>query len=318
MSIKWIAQSSRKNYMILLIILLLVSMGIPACDNGEDSDSHINTDTPTLVERTSTPSPIKTVTPTEEAAMEPTMTPYTGEDEATPVHTQEIEEEPEATATPSIEEEHPAEFPDQTCPDEMIDKRTVVYRGWEYHISDETLDWILNNCDIPKPELTLTFETNPHSITPMGETQTHGGDPHGGIDFYWDTKPKLYSFEDGVVMKIVERDHGDAIIYDVNIKIGIYAITYQELESSNPELEVGMEVQKGDFIGYPWDPGGNKMFHWDFGYYHDYDQYPNPRLCPVPFLDQESELLLEEIWANTEWEYKDQFPYICNGPYSIE
>ncbi|TSC79123.1 MAG: hypothetical protein G01um101433_20, partial [Parcubacteria group bacterium Gr01-1014_33] len=61
--------------------------------------------------------------------------------------------------------------------------------------------------------------------------------------------------------------------------------------------------------------------HWEFGYYpedwqvRDYEMpYPD-RLCPMKYFDENSKQRIEEIWDKSPWDYRKEFPYICNGIY---
>lgn len=56
------------------------------------------------------------------------------------------------------------------------------------------------------------------------------------------------------------------------------------------------------------------MIHWNFGYYEGSWRgiYPE-RLCPLTYFDNESRVLIEQIWEKTKWDYKAKYPLVCNG-----
>lgn len=170
--------------------------------------------------------------------------------------------------------------------------------------------------------MNVPFDKNdpPYGIIPMGETVYHpkpkNPKGHSGIDFQWDHKAPVLAAADGVVVGIRKVPSSNTM--DVGIQSGKYLNGYTELESYNPKLKVGTKVAAGAFIGYPWHPPGTKsgyrMFHWQFGYYTDNPLLPD-RLCPLSYLDDESRSLIETVWANAEWEHKEEFQDICSGDY---
>ncbi len=169
--------------------------------------------------------------------------------------------------------------------------------------------------------LPFSLDTPPHTILPMGETIYHpepqnpGG--HPGIDFLWKRKVPILASASGIVTDILPSD-GHQGLWDVGVVSGNFLISYTELSSYNPNLKKGSSVNQYDFIGYPSpvDDNQNYMIHWNFGTYGQQPIYPH-RLCPLAYFDSASQDSIKRTWQNTIWEYKDQFPKICNGIYDI-
>ncbi len=165
----------------------------------------------------------------------------------------------------------------------------------------------------------------PYGLIPLGETVNHPkpANPRGhpGIDFQWNHKASILAAADGVVTDIVNVDHPSAPnTWDVLvISNNCYQIGYTELESHNPALSIGGAITAGSFIGYPQHPPGShstyRMIHWEFGYFADYKMYPD-RLCPMTYFDSHASALIEQVWANTAWESKPQFPLVCSGDFN--
>lgn len=169
--------------------------------------------------------------------------------------------------------------------------------------------------------LPFSHENLPYDILPMGETLNHpkpqNPQGHPGIDFIWNKKVPIISSSDGVITKI--QKHFDGRTWDVEIKSGSYALRYTELGGYNNKLTTGKTISKGDFIGYPQQPFENSkdrntnffMIHWEFDYYSSFSD----RLCPLTYFDSDSLKLINEIWENSLYKEKNQFPYICSGDY---
>lgn len=177
-----------------------------------------------------------------------------------------------------------------------------------------------------KPVLILPFarEDNAENIIPMGETITHHGEPHVGIDFAWSREVKIRASLAGNVVFLAQREAEEAHegVWDVYVKTGKYVIGYTELSFVNPEVYLGKKVGAGEWVGDNWEsvPADNHWnIHWEFGYYPegwehmDYAKpYPD-RLCPMNYFDADSKQRIEQIWARTAWDYKKDFPHICSG-----
>jgi len=183
--------------------------------------------------------------------------------------------------------------------------------------------------------LTLPFaekdlpDYKPDTMIPLGETVSHGdGEAHTGIDFHWTKKVPIIAVSDGIITFIAKGESRPISAgtkkdtWDVGVKTGQYLNTYTELDEVNPNLKAGDNVQRGDFIGYPWhqydvEPDfvlDRYKIHWNFGY-DDGGQYPEPRLCPMTYFDANSKRLIEQIWNDNQWDYKNQFQEICSGEY---
>lgn len=181
-----------------------------------------------------------------------------------------------------------------------------------------------------RPVLALPWDKDPYDMLPMGETESHDGEPHVGIDFFFRPNTRILAAAGGEVIYIKQQSgegESHAGLWDVFVQTGRYTTGYTELERVNPTLTVGSSVQKGDWIGDPNHLLGEEgMIHWEFGYsrgggLHHFgagDQAPNPeRLCPVTYFDENSRKKLEAIWQESlkTWHLKDEFPYICSGIY---
>ncbi len=155
----------------------------------------------------------------------------------------------------------------------------------------------------------------PFGLIPMGETVYHpkpdNPEGHPGIDFLWDHRATIVASAPGAVAYL-EAGYWPGT-WDVVVRTGKYLIGYTEMESYNPTLRVGTEVDAGSFIGYPGPSHNRWMIHWEFGYDVGF-RYPD-RLCPMTYFDEASRALMEQVWAGTEWEYKPQFPEICSGDF---
>ena len=194
-------------------------------------------------------------------------------------------------------------------------------------LKNQTNTSILEPIDTINPDkiiLSVPFDKQdpPFGLIPMGETVYHPKPQnpmgHPGIDFQWDHQAPILASVGGEIIDI-EKGESWVNLWDVRIRSGIYQISYTELESYNPELIVGIKIKVGTLIGYPQHPDKitdqpkYRMIHWEFGYFTG-SKYPD-RLCPMNYFDATSRAILETIWANTQWEYKKDFPNICSGDY---
>lgn len=179
--------------------------------------------------------------------------------------------------------------------------------------------------------LTLPFapEDDPHGLLPMGETVSHGGEPHVGIDFFWDREVDVVASAPGEVIYVEQRTEGHAGTWDVFVRTGEYVVGYTEMGRVNPELAVGDRVERGEWLGTNWEAipeDDHWMIHWEFGYaregwrnYSEGDRVPHPeRLCPMTYFTDGSRSRVEAVWEDTEWvrdgeDLKERFPYICSG-----
>ena len=71
---------------------------------------------------------------------------------------------------------------------------------------------------------------------------------------------------------------------------------------------------------------GTHSIHWEFGTWEKVsDPKPNPegiiehyrttRICPVPYFSDSERRTLLKIWESAQYNEKDEFPDVCNGPY---
>lgn len=172
--------------------------------------------------------------------------------------------------------------------------------------------------------LPIDSEHLPTRLEPMGETinhdAKHGG--HPGIDYQWESvvePSKIYASAKGVIAEISydEQWKWKIIIYHEEFD-GEYYTLYNHLDQYDTNLEVGSQVEKHDFLGYPmhleYDSGSTlDVIHWEFG--KRTGERLGERLCPMTYFDEESRILIEEIWDSASYEFKDQFPKICSGFY---
>jgi hypothetical protein len=166
-------------------------------------------------------------------------------------------------------------------------------------------------------------ENPPDGLQPMGETINHevkyGG--HPGIDYQWgdvDPSPKIYSVAKGVIVEIINTDLGWTITTGHSGFDKEYFVRYAHLGSYDTSLKVGTEVDTHTFIGYAMHPNvpdpNMHMIHWEFGKMDEWGRYDD-RLCPMTYFDEDSRILIEEIWENSPYSHKVQFPKICSGFY---
>ena len=172
--------------------------------------------------------------------------------------------------------------------------------------------------------LPIDSEHLPNRLEPMGETinhdAKHGG--HPGIDYQWQNvvePSKIYASAKGVIAEISydEQWKWKIIIYHEEFD-GQYYTLYNHIDQYDTNLEVGSQVEKHDFLGYPMhlesDSGSTlDVIHWEFG--KRTGERLGERLCPMTYFDEESRILIEEIWDSASYEFKDQFPKICSGVY---
>ncbi len=200
---------------------------------------------------------------------------------------------------------------------------------------------------VPEPELgpriiiTLPFDPQnpPDGMMPMGETVHH--DPpngHPGIDFQWYTDtgpPKIYSVATGVIVEITQDEERIEIHDQITWVITInhtgfdkqYYTRSTDLSSYNTNLMVGDVIDEYTFLGYAMHPVevddlNMHMIHWEFGVglssYSDSGKERmgyGERLCPLTYFDEDSRVLIEEVWEAAGYNEKDQFPLLCNGFY---
>ena len=171
---------------------------------------------------------------------------------------------------------------------------------------------------------------------PMGETIHHAREApwgHPGIDFIWSYKAPLVIVLNGEVVQIIEFESKEPglLEYYVSVITNEFIVNYEAIEiySANPSLDVGSQVVAGQIIGYATPVGANDgyyMTHWEFGTYLKVDEpKPNPeghimqyrtqRLCPVPYFTEPEQQRLFRIWEIANYNERDQFPDLCNGPF---
>jgi len=137
----------------------------------------------------------------------------------------------------------------------------------------------------------------------------------------------------GEVVQIIVSDskqHG-LLEYSVAVITNEFIVNYEviELYSVNPSLDVGSQVVAGQLIGYATPVGmgdGWHMTHWAWGTYRKNDDskpnregivmlYYTKYLCPVPYFTEPERQRLSRIWNISNYNGRDQFPDLCNGPY---
>jgi hypothetical protein len=181
----------------------------------------------------------------------------------------------------------------------------------------------------PPPVIYLPFsdELMPNGMSPMGETIEHDGpEGHRGIDFGWADPlilPTIRASMDATITTIKAGTHHIGT-WDVATQNGIYGVDYTELESVNPNLQVGDIVQVGDFIGYPQDTSNDpeseaRMIHWQFGiadYQEVFEGFVDLHLCPLTYFASEERTTLEQLWEEVALpKFQENAPYLCNGYY---
>jgi hypothetical protein len=190
----------------------------------------------------------------------------------------------------------------------------------------------------PQPLLVLPFtmEHEPTGMMPMGETAIHSREApwgHPGIDFQWPYKAPMIIALDGEIVQIISQDSRQPGLpeYTVAVITNEFIVNYEviELYSVNPALEVGNQVVVGQLIGYATPIGlGDEMHmtHWSFGTHMKNDElkpnregivtlYYTEYLCPVPYFTELERQRLSRIWGIANYNERDQFPDLCNGPY---
>ena len=193
---------------------------------------------------------------------------------------------------------------------------------------------------VPEPQpllvLPFTIEHDPTGMMPMGEIVQHAREApwgHPGIDFQWSYKAPLVIALGGEVVQIIVSDSKQPglLSHSVAVITNEFIVNYEviELYSVNPSLDVGSQVVAGQLIGYATPVGagdGWHMTHWAFGRHRKNDDpKPNPEgivmlyhteyLCPVPYFTGLERQRLSRIWKIANYNERDQFPELCNGPY---
>ena len=176
-----------------------------------------------------------------------------------------------------------------------------------------------------KPVLSLPFDENAKNLIPMGETITRNGFVNSGIDFNWEKEVKILASFDGEIIYLSQRtaDQVNAGVWDIYIGNGKYGVGYIELGAVNPDIYLGKTVKRGEWLGNSWHNGSNEIpwtMHWEFGYlsksYYPGSDWPYlDKLCPLAYFDDSSIQRIEKIWNETIWDFKKDFPYICNTIY---
>jgi len=187
--------------------------------------------------------------------------------------------------------------------------------------------------DMGEVFLSLPFDVEqyPDGMMPMGETIQHSPpNGHPGIDFQWLFPAKITVALEGIVGDITEEIHpvDGEIIYTVRVISGDYGVSYEvyDLHEFNPELKIGDPIAKGQQLGIPQVVHAERrMMHWGFGRARQANGQANPEgvierywvdwFCPIPYLLPKEQERLRHIWASVDYEHKDQFPELCNGPY---
>ena len=175
-------------------------------------------------------------------------------------------------------------------------------------------------------QIVLPFDSQYDSSTgmiPMGETIFHPKPqvPHGhpGIDFQWNTSVPIIASADGIITSI---QHGSSNGIDVEIRNGVYALRYKEMDEKtlSSNIKILHFVKKGEFIGNPdatigGDGKKHYQLHWEFAS----NSVIKDRFCPLTYFTNDSLMRINSIWDNVSPQnnqnMKLQFPYICSGDY---
>ena len=156
------------------------------------------------------------------------------------------------------------------------------------------------------------------ALIPMGEKVYHPNTPHGhpGIDFEWASPDaRVLSSSSGTITSIgLEFDQWNK--WEIDVNSWPYVVRYKEMETYNTALKVGQHVNVGDFLGHPANPKlhnkvGGYQVHWEFGF----PGAIRDRLCPMTYFDAASAASVQSLYDHTDWQYKTQYPNVCNGFY---
>lgn len=176
---------------------------------------------------------------------------------------------------------------------------------------------------LPHQRITLhvPYDTNnpPVSLIPMGEKIYHPNAPsgHPGIDIQWDNpNANVLASADGTITSI-RQEFDKWNKWEIVVETWPYLVRYKEMETYNQALQVGQKVKVGDLIGHPANPKlhneiGAYQIHWEFGS----PSVIRDRFCPMTYFDDASKTSIQSVWDKTNWQYKNQYPNICNGDYA--
>lgn len=158
----------------------------------------------------------------------------------------------------------------------------------------------------------------PSTLIPMGEKVYHPDSPsgHPGIDFQWSHKDvNIVASADGKISKLQQTpEHFNN--WDMEITSWPYVIRYKELQDYDTNLKKGSSVKAGQFLGHPTHPadgetGRGIQLHWEFASV----SLIRDRFCPMTYFDEASRQVIEAVWAKSTWQYKNQYPNLCNDDY---
>lgn len=158
----------------------------------------------------------------------------------------------------------------------------------------------------------------PINLIPMGEKIYHPNAPsgHPGIDFQWSgSDAKVLASADGKISSIkLVFDKWNK--WEIDVQSWPYELRYKEMESYNQALKVGQHVKTGDFLGHPANPKlhsieGAYQIHWELASL----SVIRDRFCPMAYFDKVSAASVQAVWDKTNWQYKNQYPNVCNGDY---
>jgi hypothetical protein len=195
-------------------------------------------------------------------------------------------------------------------------------------------------------ELSALFDLNDpiSDLSPMGETIYHPIRSeslygHPGLDLLWeweneegqrDREPNILAAATGRVSRVWESSwHGGGTLVVELVHEGFDKPYYTGYAGITVGLgpEIGDTIQKGEVIGpvkaKPTSSSYLSMIHWDLGYFVKPEDdgtvrslwATKRRLCPMTYFDESSRSAIEEVWEASTNEFKEPFPYICNGDF---
>lgn len=176
-------------------------------------------------------------------------------------------------------------------------------------------------------------------IIPMTENLVYLGkngktQKHSGIDFvfssFGEDAPSFIAVMDGEISSLDiynnpitvdgEKKPLSEQIVDITIRSGVFQAKYLGMDAATlpTNIKKGTKVKQGDILGWggfftdPIRPGMRvESMYFEFGA----NKLTRNHSCPLQYFTNDSLSRISQIWTLTNWQYKDQYPKICNDIY---
>jgi len=169
---------------------------------------------------------------------------------------------------------------------------------------------------LPVNKEDISFRYN--GIWPYG---VQGGDhPHGhpGIDFESDSGKPIIAVDDGTITVFQTNigKYGEDTMSFISDSLGDGYEIYYTGSMKDFQVQENSRVKRGDVLAYfrPWIEANGVVL--ESGYIHFEVHTRNigrgGSNCPYNFMTNESKRELKEIFTQSTYQKKDQFPLICN------